>query len=146
MENINLSENLITNVDFLAANELYPHEMVILERKNKLIKYLKSSEIIVIPSIICCDKTNMIIDGHHRYFALKELGINKIPTTFINYNSNLIRTHCVKELSISKEDLISASIGIKPLFNPKTSLHQIQDINKSWKPIILLSKLYEILK
>ena len=39
-----------------------------------------------------CEQSNTIIDGHHRYFALKELGLKKIPVTFINYFSEKIKT------------------------------------------------------
>ena len=33
---------------------------------------------------------NFIIDGHHRYIALKELGYDKVPVTLINYFSDKI--------------------------------------------------------
>ena len=34
----------------------------------------------------------MIIDGHHRYTALKELGYKKAPVTLVNYFSDKIIT------------------------------------------------------
>ena len=44
----------------------------------------------------------LIVDGHHRYFALKELGFVKVPVTLIDYQSNSIRTgkqiHLIKNI------------------------------------------------
>ena len=75
-------------------NELIPHEKVSLRGKNKLKNYLNNfhSEIIL-PSILVCNKSNVIIDGHHRVHALKLLEFDKIPVSMIDYNSDLILTN-----------------------------------------------------
>ena len=86
MLSIKTNESLITSTQFVRFDELYPHEHVIVERQNLLYKYLESLKpYAILPSIIICDKTNVIIDGHHRYISLIELGFKMIPTTKVNY-------------------------------------------------------------
>ena len=46
----------------------------------QLAKYFLSyKEYCITPSILCCSESKMIIDGHHRFNTLKELGVKKIP-------------------------------------------------------------------
>ena len=86
-------------------NELIPHEKVSLRGINKLKNYLNNfhSEIIL-PSILVCNKSNVIIDGHHRFHALKLLEVDQIPVSMIDYNSDLILTN--EKNSLSKEEII----------------------------------------
>ena len=87
-------------------------------------------------------ESNLIIDGHHRYTALKELGYKKIPVTLINYFSNSIITD--DNDSLSKMEIINNSVS-KKLYSPKTTKHLVYcNNNKSWFPITLLSSLYLI--
>ena len=80
----------------------------------------------------------MIIDGHHRFYALQKLGYEKVPITRINYDSNLIKTHI--EDTITKNNLLEAALSGKML-PPKSSFHHIMDMNYKLQPIILLSVL-----
>jgi len=84
----------------------------------------------------------MIIDGHHRYFALKELGIEKIPVTMINYFSDKIITD--KTDSLMKHDIIENALNGK-LYDPKSTKHLIYcEKRASWFPITLISALFEL--
>jgi hypothetical protein len=85
----------------------------------------------------------MIIDGHHRFNTLKEIGVKKIPVTYINYMDIPIRTHNKKSLQLSKKELIQNSLR-NILFEPKSTIHEIKTKDGSWKPLILLSTLAEI--
>ena len=145
MKSISLkNESIVKSFNYLSVTEIFPHEKVIEDRKNALKKYLLSyKEYCIIPSIICCSESYMIIDGHHRYNTLKELGIKYIPITFIDYMDNSIRTHNKKSLQLLKKDLIENSLK-KNLFEPKSTIHEINTIDGSWKPLILLSNLAEI--
>ena len=139
MYSIEFRENVIISNEFLNANELLPHEEVVKERMEKLSLYLTSLKpYIIIPSILICSKSNMIIDGHHRYYALQKLGFEKIPVTKIKYESDLITTHI--ENNISKEELLYAALNRNMLL-PKSSFHHIMDVNYKLQPIILLSVL-----
>ena len=92
---------------------------------------------------MCCHKTHVIIDGHHRYFALKELGFKKVPVTKIDYSSDLISTG-VGGNGIPKDEIISKGVS-NELFEPKSTQHLIYcSRSKAWHPIILLSTMFKI--
>jgi len=138
------NSSVIKSFEYVSVSKIFPHEKVIEVRKNSLKKYLLSyKEYCIIPSIICCSESNMIIDGHHRFITLKELGVKKIPVTFINYMDVSVRTHNEKSLQLLKKELIENSLK-NILFVPKSTVHQINTMDGSWKPLILLSTLAEI--
>jgi uncharacterized protein (DUF1015 family) len=54
-----------------------------LDKKDILKNNLKyKNDDIIISTILMCNESNLIIDGHHRYTALKELGYSKDPSYF----------------------------------------------------------------
>lgn len=139
MPSITLSEDIIISNEFKLVDTIFPHEEVVVERMEKLVQYLASLKpYIIVPSILICSETNMIIDGHHRYYALQKLGYTKMPVTRIKYQSGLISTHI--DSQISKQDLLDAALNRKYL-PPKSSFHHVLDINYHLQPIILLSVL-----
>jgi len=138
------NKSIIKSFEYVSVSKIFPHEKVIEVRKSSLKKYLLSyKEYCIIPSIICCSESHMIIDGHHRFNTLKELGVKKIPVTYINYMDTSVRTHNKKSLQLSKKELIQNSLR-NILFEPKSTIHEIKTIDGSWKPLILLSTLAEI--
>jgi hypothetical protein len=141
MFSISINNEIISEVKFIDIELLKCHEQVVLERKESLVSYLKSlNPEILISSLIVCDQTNMIIDGHHRYSAMKELGINIVPVTYVKYQSDFIKTHV--DNRISKDEILHASLT-NQLLEPKSSKHLIYDNDsKTWKPIILISTLF----
>ena len=86
----------------------------------------------------------VIIDGHHRFFALKSIGFEKIPVTFLNYFSDEIKTD--KNNSISKNSIIKSGLE-KNFFEPKSTNHLVFcNKTKIWQPVILLSSLFKLEK
>lgn len=142
MYSIRINKHIVVKSELVNADELLAHELVVEDRLQTLVKYLSTLQpLITIPSILVCNETKMIIDGHHRYFALKQLGFEKVPVTWINYSSDDIITD--ETNSIDKQKLIDAALT-KRLLNPKSSCHFILDTQKEKHPIILLSVLFQL--
>ncbi|MFL2622514.1 MAG: ParB N-terminal domain-containing protein [Candidatus Marisimplicoccus sp.] len=141
MYSIKVDKDIIIGIEQMDINLLIPHEKVVLDKKEILKNNLKyKDDDLIISTILICSESNMIIDGHHRYTALKELGYSKIPVTLINYFSNKIITD--KEDSFSKKEIILNSKR-KNLYDPKSTKHLIYcNNNKEWFPITLISSLY----
>ena len=143
MLSIKIDNNIIKEVTEIDINLLFPHEKVIADKKEILKANLKyKDDSVIISSIIICSESKMIIDGHHRYFALKELGLEKIPVTMINYFSDKIITD--KNDSLMKHDIIENALSGK-LYEPKSTKHLIYCEQKSdWFPITLISALFNL--
>ena len=91
MYSITVDKDIIVEIKEVDINSIIPHEKVLLDKKEILKNNLKyKNDDIIISTIIVCSESNLIIDGHHRYTALKELGYNKIPVTIINYFSIIL--------------------------------------------------------
>ncbi len=145
MFTIEIDNEVITDITTIDVHLLKCHENVIQDKVNLLKQYLESLDNeIVISSIIVCNKTNTIIDGHHRFHALKQLGISDIPVTYVNYLFNEIKTHI--DDRITKEKILTSSLSGN-LLPPKSTKHLIFDKKyKLYKPIILISSLYLLSK
>ena len=84
----------------------------------------------------------VIIDGHHRFFALKKLGFKKIPVTKLNYSSSDIKTDHMEKFS--KKDIINSGLR-KEFMEPKSTNHIVYCMkSKIWEPVILLSSLFKL--
>ena len=143
MYSIKVDKNIVVAIKEVDVDIIMPHEKVLLDKKDILKNNLKyKDEYIIISTILICSKSNMIIDGHHRYTALKELVYKKIPVTLINYFSDKIITG--KNKTLLKKDIISNSQN-NNLYEPKTTKHLIYcNENKKWFPITLVSSLYNL--
>ena len=72
MFSIDFNQSLIKGVMLVDIDTLNPHAKNIEKTKTSLEKFIKSYDsYYIISSIVCCHKSLLKIDGHHRYFALK---------------------------------------------------------------------------
>ncbi|MET1159888.1 MAG: DUF5603 domain-containing protein [Thermoprotei archaeon] len=78
----------------LDVDKLVPHEEIVEGRLNDLIEqFLRDNAVdmpIVVAKIPGTDKF-LIVDGHHRWAAVKKMGLHKIPCVVINYFSNEVK-------------------------------------------------------
>ena len=133
-----IRNKLILEKKSLLHNELIPHEKVSKTGINQLNNYIDNIHPeIILPSILICNKTNVIIDGHHRFHVLKLLEVDLIPVSLIDYNSDLILTN--EENSLSKKEIIDSAKN-KNIFPPRTSKHVVNFKNQNF-PIIIISDL-----
>lgn len=70
--------------------------------------------------------TNIILDGEHRFNALKELGCKKIPVVFVDYDSPDIKVQgWRKGEHFTRNDVIKAGFSEKKL-PPRTTKHMVK--------------------
>ncbi len=134
---------VICGQGFCHVNDVRCHEEVMEDRLGTFVEYLKTlSPHIILPSILLCEETHTLIDGHHRLHALKQLGYEWCPVTYINYSHPSI----VPDLSsrITKEKIKQAALT-NELLPPKSSCHHIMDHKGMNRPIILLSSLSDMI-
>ena len=143
MYSIDFNPEIIKGLDLVDVDLIFPHEKIIEKNTSTISNFLKSfNDHIVLSSILCCSKSMVIIDGHHRYFSLKKLGFKKIPVTKLDYFSNDIKTSI--DQKYSKDQIIEHGIN-GDLMEPKSTSHIIYcSKNKEWQPIMLLSSLFKV--
>ena len=105
-------------------DRLKEHEEVDEKRLERLLKEIAFTGVLKRP-IMVDRNTGVIIDGHHRFNAIKRLGYQKIPAVFIDYQSAGIQVQAWRsEERMTKGMVIRAALSGKKL-PPKTSKHMI---------------------
>jgi len=143
MYSIDFNPKIIKGLELVNVDLIFPHEKIIEKNTSTISNFLKSfNDHIVLSSILCCSKSMVIIDGHHRYFSLKKLGFKKIPVTKLDYFSDDIKTSI--DPKYSKEQIIEHGTN-GDLMEPKSTSHIIYcSKTKEWQPIMLLSSLFKV--
>jgi len=105
-------------------DQLKEHEEVNPEDLERLRSEIESDGILRMP--IAVDRnTNIIIDGHHRLHALKQLLCKRVPVVFINYQSYAIIVEAWRRReNVTKKSVLDAALTGRRL-PPKTSKHLI---------------------
>jgi len=130
------------SIELVEIDTLKPHEGVNATYLKELREEIKSDGILKF-AIAVSQNGNIILDGHHRVAALKELGCAKIPVIFVDYNSSDIEVQAHrKRIRLTKEEIIKAGMGSKKL-PPKTSRHMIR-IDGTLKHISAIEKRVDI--
>jgi ParB-like chromosome segregation protein Spo0J len=74
----------------IELERLTAHEEVNLQHLKELKKEIELDRILKF-AIAVDEATNIILDGHHRFNALRELGCKRIPAIFVDYNAPQIK-------------------------------------------------------
>ena len=110
----------VLEILLLDISSLLSHENVVKDRAVSL-----SSRILrdgFIKKAVAVDKSSLVVlDGHHRVEAAREIGLRRIPAVVLDYSSERI---IVIPHSIKKEDVIRAAVEGRR-FPPKTTRHMI---------------------
>jgi len=132
----------VTNIELVELNKLKPHEEVDPVHLQDLMEEIKSDGILKFA--IAVEKDNdIILDGHHRVAALKELGCTRILVVFVDYSSSEIEVQNQRNtMELTKEEIVKAGIEPKKL-PPKTSKHLIR-IDGVLKHISVIEKRVDI--
>jgi len=131
-----INSNILYGLVYIDEKYLLPHEEYISERKENLQKYLDNNDYFILPAIIVCSKTLMIIDGHHRLEIYRLKNIKEIPVLLIDYKNNHILTN--EANSLDKSFIISSALSNK-LLSPKSTKHLIIDEDGKIRPLISIS-------
>jgi hypothetical protein len=142
MYSITIDSGIIGEMDDIEIGRLRPHEHVVLDRAEAYRAYLESlGEDMIFPAILICRESLMVIDGHHRLWALSKMNYKSVPVTYVNYMHEKILTGVAHQPQ--KQDLLSAALS-GALLPPKTSAHKIIDYFGKAQPIILTSVLVRL--
>lgn len=142
---LKFDHNLIVKSEYVELGDLLPHEEIIESKLQNTLEFLNFEGLdAIIPTVLVCSSTNIIIDGHHRYNAACKLGLTKIPVTKILYSSNLISTTLDKNY-IKKETIISRARN-GDLFEPKSTAHRVKNSIGRHLPVVVLAELAPLRK
>jgi hypothetical protein len=112
----------------VSLDDLKCHEAISKDRLQTIIRDIRSSEIFRSPILVDRD-TNVILDGHHRYHALREIGTDKIPVRYVDYPgedsiSVESRANCPLE-TLTKDDVIKMGLSDE-VFPFKSTKHRYE--------------------
>jgi len=117
-----LSNKIPIDVTLIGLDELKEHENVEPTHLKEIRNQILRDGVLKNP-IVVDRNTKIILDGHFRFNALRQLGCSKIPVFFVDYNSQYIQVEGWRDGEIvTKEDVVRAGLTGKKL-PPKTSKH-----------------------
>lgn len=121
----------------LDINDLKEHEQVDQSKVKRIVEELLNTQ--TITPIVVEKSKYVILDGHHRYNALKTISARLVPAIVVDYKDESVRLSYWREeyKSISKEDVINAALSGNK-FPVKTSRHYF---NFEQEPLISLALL-----
>lgn len=115
-------------VEIVPIGSLHEHERVIPERLAKVVEIITREQCVDVP-VVVDEKSRVILDGHHRYNTLKQMGAKKIPALLIDYFDDSLITVVARPesglASITKKEIIDMGLSDK-VFKPKTTRHTLK--------------------
>jgi len=119
-----MTKPLKPQTQIVKLNKLKQHEEVDPAHLKELKEEIDSDKILKF-AIIVDKNTNVILDGQHRFNAIRELACKRIPVVYVDYNSPAIEVQSWKgNPHLTKKDVIEAGLSGRK-FLPKTSKHMV---------------------
>ncbi len=113
--------------ELLDIDLLHSHEEIQLPLLERVMEEIREDGYVKKP-ILVADKVWVILDGHHRYEALRRLGCRRVPAYIVDYFSDVVDLDLwptAKERNVRKEDVVERGrAGM--LYTPKTTRHRIR--------------------
>lgn len=116
----------------VALTFLREHEQIELERLRQIREEIQREGRLRYP-ILVDKRSGVILDGHHRFRAYKELGFETIPCILVDYQSEIVSVRSRRQdIIVSKEEVIRRALSGR-LFPPKTTQHIL---HVPWPPVV----------
>ncbi len=120
-------ERTAARFELLDVELLHSHEEIRPELLERVMQEIKEDGYVKKP-ILVADKVYVILDGHHRFEALRRLGCRRVPAYVIDYFSELVELTLwptAKVKRVQKEDVVERGrAGL--LYTPKTTRHTLK--------------------
>ena len=125
-------------IRLIPIEELLEHEEVVEDHVQLLIMLILKDGMLHYPILVEM-RHKVILDGHHRFNALKRLGAAYVPALLINYSSPAIKVLSWRpEVKVTKELVIRAALSRRKL-PPKTSWHVLIGYRVPLKHLLIKS-------
>lgn len=140
---VNIDSRVIHGFRWVQVEDLLAHEHIKGHAASALREYLETSLSSPklapsIPAIVACSRTNTIIDGHHRWNVVQDLGFPLAPVVYIDYGHSDVLVHVDQDNPVSKQDVIDSALSGVPM-TPKSTAHVIRAGDGSLHPVVSLS-------
>ncbi len=116
---INISKKYNPKYTLVKISELRQHEEIDSRHFLSLLEAIKKNR--YIEPILVEESSKVILDGHHRFNAMKKLGFNEIPAHLVDYANIEVRSWR-PEVKVTKAEVIRRGLSGE-LFPPQTSRH-----------------------
>lgn len=121
-----------TRFDMVDIEALRPHEALIPELLEETRQAIEREGSVRSPLLVEEDHL-IILDGHHRYGALRELGCRRIPVVLVNYFDEGISVETWPGAvvdHVTKEDVVKKVLS-GDVYPPKTTRHVVAEPPRS---------------
>ena len=119
---------------------LTPHEDVFRDHVDLVAGDISRSGYVKFP-VVADVRTFIVLDGHHRLEALRELGIRYVPVFFVDYAEDYVDVYPFrKEVPVSKTSVVAKALVERSLYPPKTTRHVYRGVTvlPTFTPLELL--------
>ena len=127
---------MLGELDFIAPALLLPHEEIDAERLERLVAEILRADTFY-PPVLVDRRSNVILDGHHRWRASARLGFAVLPCYTVDYFGDpTIRVMSRRPgIEVTKQSVIDMALSGRT-YPQKTTRH-MYDLPESIEPVPL---------